>query len=405
VRKLRLAVITPEFVTEPYFSGGVAFQLFRLMRALRERGNEVHIFTQSDHDEAPFEHDGLQVHRVAPPQPTSPWRKWPNRLTRHRLPHTLGKLGFSWRVHRRLGARHRLTPFDLVFAASYEGCGVLTALLSRLPVVTQIASFRPWWNAATRQERTLDLRLSEKIEILQCKWSSHVYGPTRVIRDALEQEAGITGVEVIRTPIYLETTTPDPGLYAEHLAGKSYFLFFGRYQLHKGFHILAQALPRILAALPEAHAVFVGKDMRTALADSMEDYAREQAGPYADRLRFFGETRHEQLYPLIEHARLVVLPSLVDNLPNTLLESLALGRPVVGTIGASFDEVLTDGVDGFLVPREDPDALAEKVIAAWQHEDLEAIGRRAREKAAEFAPEKTVEQLLACFERVLEARA
>ena len=42
---------------------------------------------------------------------------------------------------------------------------------------------------------------------------------------------------------------------------------------------------------------------------------------------------HRQLYPVIAGARLVVLPSLIENLPNAGLEAMALGRAVIGTAG------------------------------------------------------------------------
>ncbi len=72
----------------------------------------------------------------------------------------------------------------------------------------------------------------------------------------------------------------------------------------------------------------------------------------ASRLVLIDNLPHRQLYPIIAAARLVVLPSLVDNLPNACLEAMGLGTAVIGTTGASFEELITDGVNGFLVPSE-----------------------------------------------------
>ena len=133
----------------------------------------------------------------------------------------------------------------------------------------------------------------------------------------------------------------------------------------------------------------------------MREYARSLCGKDADRLVFIGQTPHEQLYPIIAGARLVVLPSLIDNLPNTCLEAMALGRPVIGTIGASFDEVLTEGETGFLVPAGDVKALATKICEAWTHPRLDEIGRAAKLKAEEFAPERRVHDLLTYYRDIL----
>ena len=161
-------------------------------------------------------------------------------------------------------------------------------------------------------------------------------------------------------------------------AAGPYALFFGRLQMHKGFHILAQALPEFLRACPDARLVAVGPDGGSPDGGSMRAYARALCGPLAERVVFIDTLRHEQLYPVIAGARLAVLPSLVDNLPNACLEAMAFGVPVMGTIGASFDEIITDGADGFLVPAGDPAALAGKMIEAWMHPRLPEIGRAAK---------------------------
>jgi len=107
-------------------------------------------------------------------------------------------------------------------------------------------------------------------------------------------------------------------------------------------------------------------DIATPLAPSMRNYMSAICGEYADRLIFIGQIPHEQLYPVISGARLVVLPSLIDNMPNACLEAMALGKPVVGTRGASFEEMIRDGETGFLVPAGDAGALADTLCSAWR---------------------------------------
>jgi glycosyltransferase involved in cell wall biosynthesis len=119
------------------------------------------------------------------------------------------------------------------------------------------------------------------------------------------------------------------------------------------------------------------------------------------RVRFLGEIRHEELYPVVRRARLVVLPSLSDNLPNAMLEAMALGRPVIGTIGTSFDEVIEDGVSGFLVRPGDSAALADTIVAAWRRTDLDEIGQRASDAVARFAPESSVAAAEAYLEGIV----
>jgi glycosyltransferase involved in cell wall biosynthesis len=244
--------------------------------------------------------------------------------------------------------------------------------------------------------------LAEKLEILQYKLARSVYAPSRTLQTLLVEKAALPRVHVIRPPFYVETGDWDTSVYDECLAGKRYVLFVGRFQLHKGVHIFAQALPRFLVRHPDAHVVFVGRDMETSLSPSMAAFARTHCGPSASRLVMIDNLPHRQLYPIVAAARLVVLPSLVDNLPNACLEAMGLGRPVIGTMGASFDELIADGVNGFLVRPNDPEGLSEKMIAAWADPRLEEIGEAAKQRMADFAPEKTINGLLTYYSDVMD---
>lgn len=135
----------------------------------------------------------------------------------------------------------------------------------------------------------------------------------------------------------------------------------------------------------------------------MADYARARCGRFAERLVLPGNLPHAQLYPVVEGARLVVLPSLLDTFPNACLEALGLSRPVVGTAGTGLDELITEGATGFLVPPGDPGALADGLARAWEHPGLARLGEAARLKASEFLPERTVAALLEYYREVLRA--
>jgi glycosyltransferase involved in cell wall biosynthesis len=250
--------------------------------------------------------------------------------------------------------------------------------------------------------RSLDVKVTEWLEKLQLRLCRHLYAPSYYLKGLLQQETNTKNVRVIRTPFYLETANWDSSLYDETLRNRDYLLFFGRFQLHKGFHILAQALADFLQAHSDCYAVLIGLDASTSLAKSMKEYARSLCAKGADRLMFLGQTRHQQLYPIIAGAKLVVLPSLIDNLPNACLEAMGLGKPVIGTMGTSFDEIITEGETGFLVPPGDVEALVEKIAEAWAHPHLLEIGEAARQKVQIFAPEKTVSELLVYYRAIID---
>ncbi|HJT29119.1 MAG TPA: glycosyltransferase family 4 protein [Pyrinomonadaceae bacterium] len=386
---MRIAFATPEFVTEDYFDGGLSNYINRTSKALAQLGHDVHVVTLSSKNDDAFEHDGVMVHRVMPKRG---WYRF-NRLTGSSLTTTLHWLNFSAQTYRKLKQLHRRRPFDLIQYPNYSSCGLFSIpFLSTAHIVR--ASSQPGWNTLIKQN--FDSALTERLEALQYKLARNVHAPSRATQKMLSGDA-----RLIRSPFYVETRDWDTTVYDQFLKGKKYALYFGRFQLHKGFHTLARALPRFLKQYPDAYIALVGRDMETILASSMAAFARAQCNGVAERLVIVENLRHSSLYPIINEARFVVLPSLMDNFPNACLEAMGLGKVVIGTIGTTHDELISDGVNGFLVPPDNPDALADKMIAAWTDRHLAEMSSAAKAKALEFAPEKTIPSLLSYYSEVL----
>lgn len=137
----------------------------------------------------------------------------------------------------------------------------------------------------------------------------------------------------------------------------------------------------------------------------MRDYVRAEAGPFADRVVLLDPMRHAQLYPFIENASFVVLPSLVDNMPNTLLETMGHRRVAIATTGSCFEQLIDSGRTGFLVPPGDPTALA---AAMTQVHELpiavrEEIGRAARERVELLHPDRAIPMLMKYYQSVVQS--
>lgn len=390
---LRVAFATPEFPTEPKCDGGLGRYTERVSRALADRGHDVHVVTLSSGDEVEFDHAGVHVHRVM----LGPGWDRLNRVTRQRFPMTCRWLNLSAQVSRRLRQLHRRAPFHVVQYPNYSSCGLFAIpRLRGAAHVVRASSYEPALRVADGLPRTLDSTGVEALQRLQYRMVRHAYAPSETLQGMLAAHVAAE-VRVIRPPFYLETTSWDQRVHDEHLAGKRYVLYFGRLQVVKGVHILAQALPRFLERYPDAHAVLIGQDREMPHASSMAAFVRAQCSRFAARLTVIDNLPHHQLYPIIAGARLVVLPSLFDNLPNSCLEAMGLGKPVIGTHGASFDELITNGDNGFLVPPNDPERLSQAMVTAWDHPRLDAIGLAARRRMADFAPDQTVSDLLAYY--------
>jgi glycosyltransferase involved in cell wall biosynthesis len=395
--KLRIAFGTSEYVTERHFDGGLANYLNRVTRTLADVGHDVHVVTLSQIDAAEFDHKGVMVHRVLL---KDGWDVL-SRATRYRLPTTLHWLNLSAQVYRKLKQLKRDKPFDLVQFPNYSFCGLVSMLLLRTPHVLRLSSLEPFLTDPAKR-RTLDFKLLELMENFQFRLSPYICAPSRSLQQMVGKRNGLSRVRLIHNPMYLEIDDLDDALYKQLLQDKQYLLFFGRFEPRKGFHILAQALARVFESSNNFHAVLVGRDVATTQNPSMAEYVKSECSRFGDRLIVLSSLSHQHLYPIIAKAKLVVVPSLVDNLPNASLEAMALGKVVIGTREAGLDEVISDEETGFLVPANSVNALAEKIIYAWTHPRLQEIGNAARQKIQDFSPENTTAALLGYYREILQ---
>jgi glycosyltransferase involved in cell wall biosynthesis len=396
---MRVAFLTPEFPTESQRAGGLASYLRRVTRALIDCGHEAEVFTLSHAQERIWDGPTL-VHRVQ--------RRTRLHAVLHGIPQLRRDAGYpevvaaAWSLAAALYRRHRERPFDAVQASNYRACGLVAALRGAIPVVTRISSYEPVWRAMYRKPLTRRQRHIERAEILQVKCSVAAYAPSRLLADMLRVKEGVD-VRMIEPPFFLDPPGPDLPLLGRELAPGGYALFFGFLGYLKGFDRLVTVLPGLLERLPDLKFVFIGPMSRAREADRVDDYIRQMLGAYLDtRVFVLPDQRHPTLLPLIRGARLVALPSRVDNLPNACMEAMALGRVVIGTYGASFEQLIQHEVNGFLVSQEDDDELASVIERVWRMspDDRDRIGRRAAGSLHRLRPENAIQPLIQLLEEV-----
>ncbi len=199
---------------------------------------------------------------------------------------------------------------------------------------------------------------------------------------------------------------PTIGLQREPWRGKPYLLFVGRFSPAKGFLCIADAIHSLLEKFPDLLFVIAGREAGGYRGRPALEHLLEKAGVHRGRVLSLGEVRHDRLYPVMRHARALVVPSLVENFPNVCLEAMALGKVVVGTRRSGLEQLIADGVSGILCDPGSSAGLLEAMERAMRlsEEQQENIGRMARERIDALRPEKTVGRLLSFYEEVIERK-
>jgi glycosyltransferase involved in cell wall biosynthesis len=128
-----------------------------------------------------------------------------------------------------------------------------------------------------------------------------------------------------------------------------------RLEPEKGHQTLIEAWPHVLRKVPSAYLLIVGEGSRR---DFLEQWAA--AHKVAHRVIFTG--RRDDIPAVTAALDVAVLPSWREAQGLSILEAMALSRPVVASDVGGIPEMVEDGVTGLLVEHDDPVALAEAIV-------------------------------------------
>jgi len=159
-------------------------------------------------------------------------------------------------------------------------------------------------------------------------------------------------------------------------------LFVGHFGLRKGAWYLLEVMRR-LAHLRGLTLTIVGK---STVPDRF-------LAPFGERVRRIPHVSRHQVHGVYRDADVFVLPSLFEGSSIAVFEALASGLPVVTTPNAG--SVVRDGIDGFVVPIRDSEALAEPIERLYHDPQLRGeMAVRARLRALEFPWRRYREELV-----------
>lgn len=176
-------------------------------------------------------------------------------------------------------------------------------------------------------------------------------------------------------------------------------VFVGRPEERKGLPVLLTAFEALVEHVPSR---------LTVIGAEREDVLRYLADRETIRhIDARGKVSGEGLWQALHEADMLCAPSLSgESFGMVLTEAFAAGTPAVASAIAGYSDVVTDGVDGVLVPPGDPQRLAEELQRA-HHEParIAAMGEAARRSARHYAWPRVADRVLGVYERAVETPA
>ena len=309
---MKILVVAEHF--HPY--GGAELSLWRLCLTLAEKGHQIQVITSRRSGESDYEEkDGIEIFR---PFPTG---------------NLVGRFVFAMKLYPYLRRWLRENPADVVYNLGYVATLPATRIARKLgiPSVTLLGHFcgRKWFRLAglpmalfNSISEIFTIRFARhNVLVAQCQEtaqavSAHTDAEIKVICNTLLDPADIkkagekTDIKKVRAGL--------------GIADDELFL------LHVGALIKTKNVPALIKALAgwqrRYRLVLVGSGPERAGIEKLV-----QSLNLAGNVLLLGEKPHDDTLSIMRACDVLILPSICEQMPNVVLEALALGRPVIAT--------------------------------------------------------------------------
>ena len=222
-----------------------------------------------------------------------------------------------------------------------------------------------------------------------CYREAHLIFALSPEQKALAIKAGARTEKVVIAPNGIESKDigiPGNSVYGgarkSRVNGTLNLLYVGRFSVEKGVEVLLDACGVLSEWNVDFSLTLVGDGPDRKKLSNLVTHLG-----ITSRVTFVGSVPRQKLGALYQSSDMLCVPSLDEALGNVVLEGLIGGCLVLGSDVGGISFILTDGVDGYLVPPARSDKIAEKIRSAWENKAkvemirtnaLEMVQRRFR---------------------------
>jgi len=403
---MRICLISREYPPETGW-GGIGTFTHHLANGLTKLGHDVEVVSLSvSPSDAPIRGGNGEpvVHRV-------PSRQMAVKLGFFNfcLPVTRPMIEETTALWGKFLELHKANPFDAVECPEHFAEGLFPSIARIAPLVIRLHT--PHSKLVKEKfhnfHPSFDHRVLTAMERVAMISADVLVSPSQDLADYVARDLNLPldRINIVRNPVDIERFTPD-GARADVDKSAVNILFVGRLEQRKGVHHLIEAVPRIisLAGGKKVHFLLAGKDTATASGNGsvlaeLQAKLRETGSEHA--VTFVQQVPLAQMPDYYRACDIFVLPSLYDNAPMTVIESMACGKPVVATAAGGAKEYALHEKCGLIVPPSDSEALAQALSKLVLDDQLRAqMGAAARQRALEeFTVEQTSAQTVQLYEK------
>jgi glycosyltransferase involved in cell wall biosynthesis len=252
-------------------------------------------------------------------------------------------------------------------------CALMLKLTHSFPVIESITDIS---GLAPHRGKSMDLRMAVAQAVVRFS-SLGVDGfifPTNYLRERLEAAVGSHFRHFRIIPDGVDVDRFKPRVKDE--ARRDVVLYVGNLRKRKGLEDLVNAAPAVIAKKPDTKFVFVGEGLLDAALHRMVSMNKMEKN-----FEFTGRVPDEALVEQYDRASVYVVPTRFDGYPTSVLEAMAVAKPVITTKGSVSERegIVVDNKTGFLFEVNDSRRLSELILKLFSEGELaEAMGVNAR---------------------------
>ena len=361
---MRVGLITSEYPhPQVKFAAGIATSIKNLAVTLVKKGVDVTVFVYHQEESTVVHDEGVEIHLI---------KKESYKL-------------FTWYFYRKFIQNYVNTivkkkSIDILEAPDWTG---ITAFMRfKVPLVIRFHGSDAYFCKLDKRKQKFKNFMFEKLAL---KSASAYIAPTTYAGEETRKIFGLDKkkIKTIHYGLQLEYFINDkPQEYDANT-----ILYIGTIIRKKGVLELAKIFNKVVEEKPEARLILIGgdsSDIKTGntstfklMQDIFSDAAKQQ-------VNYLGRIPYEKVQQYIKKSHVCTYPSFAETLGMVTIESMALQKPVVNTSIGWAQELIDDGINGYLVHPTEIHSYANRILTLFDDKALcEKIGNDARHKVEE----------------------
>ncbi|WP_298222844.1 glycosyltransferase family 4 protein [Flavobacterium sp.] len=381
--QLHIAYLVSHYPHEAFGDdGGLGTSVYTLVEKIRRKDCYVSVFVYGQQKAFEIQEENLTIYSIA----------------------DIDAKFFKFYCHRKhiekfVKEKIKSTSIDILEAPDWTG---ITAFMHfNIPLIIRFHGSDAYFCHLEKRKQKLKNFLFEKLAI---RHADAFIAPTSFAGELSKKIFNIQGKEIktIHYGLAIENFhNPHPEQFEKGL-----ILYIGTIIRKKGvlqlpgiFHLLQQQCP-------EAKLVLIGGDSYDIETGTKSTWALVRQlfqGDEEQSVTYLGKVPYQQVKEHIKRAHVCIFPTFAETLGMVTIESMALQKPVINSDIGWSQELIEDGVSGYLVHPENHELYAQRIQELFQNESLaETMGKAARKRVEEhFDIEKIVLQNIDFYKKIL----